>query len=167
MIEQKAYVRELSVNCMYQAREGRWDPWSSLCIRRLEPIPGPGKETNIPIKKSGRTQWWWKRWTKRDSRPQAKEKVMVTLRHCWRKSDEFIWFRHAWMSWAINVEMSCRQKKGQTLEKVTLGLDLGVIHIQVQVKPSEQLCSPRWMSLEAERELVWVQTHPRNLNKYF
>lgn len=38
------------MNCMYQAREGRWDPWSSLCIRRLEPIPGPGKETNIPIR---------------------------------------------------------------------------------------------------------------------
>lgn len=47
------------------------------------------------------------------------------------------------MSWAINMEMSYRQKKGQTLEKVTLELDLGVIHIQVQVKPSEKLCSPR------------------------
>lgn len=58
------------------------------------------------------------------------------------------------MPWAINVEMSYRQKKGQTLEKVTLELDLGVIHIQVQVKPSEKLCSPRRMSLEAEREVV-------------
>lgn len=37
-------MRELSVNCIYQAREGRQDPWSNSYIRRLEPTPGPGKE---------------------------------------------------------------------------------------------------------------------------
>lgn len=30
-------------------------------------------------------------------------------------------------------------EKGQTVEKVTSDLDLGVIHIQVRVKPSEKL----------------------------
>lgn len=37
------------------------------------------------------------------------------------------------------MEMSCRQKKGQSVEKVTSGSDLGVTHIQAQVKPSETL----------------------------
>lgn len=41
------------------------------------------------------------------------------------------------------MEMPCKQKKGQTVEKVASGSGLGVIHIQAQVKPSETLCPPR------------------------
>lgn len=105
-------------------------------------MPIPGSMNVHTRNRSGRIQWWWKRDKLRELHDyKLKENVMMTVRHCWKTSAEFVYFRHAWMSWASYMEMTYRQKKGQTVEKVTSGLDLRVIH--VQVKPSEKPCSPR------------------------